>query len=102
MKVSAEIADGLAFVTIDNPPVNAMSKAVRERLWTLVNEFDANPKVEAVILSGEGKLFMGGADISEFDRPLEPPFLPILIERIVQDASSRGPLSAGRAAQDVR
>ncbi len=82
MTVKLERRDGIAVVTIDNPPVNALGRAVREKLWALVGELDEDASVRAVVLTGAGKLFVGGADITEFDRPVEPPGLPELIARI--------------------
>ncbi|PZU83946.1 MAG: 3-hydroxyacyl-CoA dehydrogenase [Shinella sp.] len=84
MTVSLEIVDEIAVVTIDNPPVNAMNRSVRERLQALADELDANPGIRAVVLTGAGRLFVGGADITEFGRPVEPPYLPNLILRIEQ------------------
>ena len=82
MVVKVERLDEVAVVTIDNPPVNALNRAVRKRLWEIVGECDGDPAVRAVVLVGAGKLFVGGADITEFDRPVEPPLLPDLIARI--------------------
>ncbi|MCA0277581.1 MAG: enoyl-CoA hydratase/isomerase family protein [Proteobacteria bacterium] len=82
MSVHVELRGGIAIVTIDNPPVNAINLAVRTKLLALADEFDADSRVRAVVLTGAGKLFVGGADITEFDRPVEPPSLPDLIERI--------------------
>jgi 3-hydroxyacyl-CoA dehydrogenase len=82
MYVRLEQHGRVAVVMIDNPPVNAMSRAVRERLWSLAEELDADPATLAVVVAGAGRLFVGGADITEFDRPVEPPFLPDLIARI--------------------
>lgn len=82
MSVHVELRSGIAIVTIDNPPVNAINLAVRTKLLALTDEFDADSRVRAVVLVGAGKLFVGGADITEFDRPVEPPSLPDLIGRI--------------------
>lgn len=82
MSVHVELRSGIAIVTIDNPPVNAINLAVRTKLLALADEFDADSRVRAVVLTGAGKLFVGGADITEFDRPVEPPSLPDLIGRI--------------------
>ena len=82
MSVHVELRSGIAIVTIDNPPVNAINLAVRTKLLALADEFDADSSVRAVVLTGAGKLFVGGADITEFDRPVEPPSLPDLIGRI--------------------
>ncbi|GLR55006.1 3-hydroxyacyl-CoA dehydrogenase NAD-binding domain-containing protein [Shinella yambaruensis] len=82
MTVSVDIDGGVAIVTIANPPVNAINRTVRERLLSLAQEFDGDPAIRTVVLTGVGALFVAGADIAEFDRPVEPPFLPDVIARI--------------------
>jgi len=82
MTVIVERHGKVAVLTIDNPPVNALKTAVRARLLELAEALEADPAVAAVVLRGAGKLFVGGADIAEFDRPPEPPVLPDLIARI--------------------
>jgi 3-hydroxyacyl-CoA dehydrogenase len=83
MSAVAVSRDGaIAVLIIDNPPVNAINGAVRTRLIALADECDADPAIEAVVLTGAGKLFVGGADITEFDRPVESPTLPEVIARI--------------------
>jgi 3-hydroxyacyl-CoA dehydrogenase len=69
-------------VTIDNPPVNAMNLAVRQELLASVQRLDGDPSVTAVVLAGAGRAFVGGADIAEFDRPVEEPSLPVVIAAI--------------------
>lgn len=86
MTVRCDILDDIAIVTIDNPPVNALSIGVRKALMSLADELDAQPAVQAVVLVGQGKVFIGGADIGEFDRPLEAPFMPELVSRIERSA----------------
>ncbi|TPN82734.1 3-hydroxyacyl-CoA dehydrogenase [Mesorhizobium sp. CU2] len=81
MTVTWELRDRIAVIIIANPPVNALGKAVRERLATLVHDLDADTSIDAVVLAGAGKLFVGGADITEFDGPVEAP-LPELIAAI--------------------
>ncbi|MBB3772774.1 3-hydroxyacyl-CoA dehydrogenase [Angulomicrobium tetraedrale] len=82
MSVTVTHRGPIAVVTIDNPPVNALSLAVRTQLFALVEALDADEHVRAIVLTGGGKLFVGGADITEFGRPVELPSLPALIERI--------------------
>lgn len=82
MSVRFENRSGIAVVTIDNPPVNATSRAVRQQLWDLAAEIEAMPEIKAVVFTGAGRLFIGGADISEFNRPPEAPLLPDLMGRI--------------------
>ena len=72
----------VSVVTIDNPPVNALSAAVRRGLWQALAAAEADPNVAAVVLAAEGRTFPAGADITEFGRPPEPPLLPDLCNRI--------------------
>ncbi len=72
----------IAVATLENPPVNALSRAIRAALWDMIATLDDDATLQAVVLTGAGKLFIGGADIAEFDRPPEPPHLPDLLARI--------------------
>ena len=72
----------IALVTLDNPPVNALSQAVRQALWEMVATLDADAGVKAVVLACAGRTFIAGADVSEFSRPPQPPHLPDLVKRI--------------------
>jgi 3-hydroxyacyl-CoA dehydrogenase len=65
--------EGVAIVTINNPPVNAFSLAVRQAIETLIVRLAADTSVTAVVLLGAGKTFMSGADLREFDGPIQPP-----------------------------
>ncbi len=69
-------------VTIDNPPINAMNHAVRQEIVSAVARLDADPLIAAIVLAGAGRAFVGGADITEFDRPVESPSLPDVIGAI--------------------
>ncbi len=82
MTVTLDRHGSVAVLTIDNPPVNALKTAVRARLFDLAAQIEADASVSAIVLCGAGKLFVGGADIAEFDRPPEDPTLPDLIARI--------------------
>ncbi len=66
----------VAVVTIDNPPVNAASSAVRAGIVRAVAETEADPAVRAVVLACAGRTFVAGADISEFGQPPVEPSLP--------------------------
>jgi len=72
----------IAVVTIDNPPVNALSQAVRQGLVDAVSELDGDPEVSAVVLTCAGRTFIAGADVSEFDKPPQPPHLPDVVSAI--------------------
>lgn len=82
MPVKLERRGAIAVVTIDNPPVNALGLAVRQRVLELVAELEADGSVAGVVLTGAGSLFVGGADITEFDLPPQAPQLPEVLERI--------------------
>lgn len=72
----------IAVVTVDNPPVNALSQAVRKGLNEAVHTLDDDPDVAAVVLICAGRTFIAGADVSEFDKPPQPPHLPHVISSI--------------------
>lgn len=69
-------------VRVDNPPVNALGQAVRAGLMAAVEQADADATVQAVLIVGEGKAFIAGADIREFGKPPVPPALPQVCNRI--------------------
>ncbi|AWI86584.1 3-hydroxyacyl-CoA dehydrogenase (plasmid) [Alloyangia pacifica] len=72
----------IAVVTLDNPPVNAISEAVRKGLYEMVGHLDADPEVKAVVLICAGRTFLAGADVSEFGKPPVEPHLPDVVDRI--------------------
>ncbi len=63
-------------VSIHNPPVNALGQAVRAGLLAAVEQAAADAAVKALLIVGEGKAFIAGADIREFCKPAMPPSLP--------------------------
>ncbi len=72
----------IAIVTINNPPVNALSAAVRQGLWQMVETLDADDAVQAVVLICAGRTFIAGADVREFGQPPVEPHLPDVVDRI--------------------
>ena len=65
--ISAEIDGAVAVVTIDHPPVNALSAPLLEELEAEIDRLDADDDVRAILLVGAGdRAFVAGADISEF------------------------------------
>ncbi len=82
MVVSIERDGDIAIVTVDNPPVNALSQAVRQGLWDAAEALDADADLRGVVLTCAGRTFIAGADVREFGKPPEPPHLPELINRI--------------------
>jgi len=68
--VATLVIDGeVAVLTLNSPPVNALSASVRDGLALGVKQAMGNPAVKAVVLICEGKTFIAGADISEFGKP---------------------------------
>ena len=72
----------IAVLTIQNPPVNALSQAVRQGLMQRMDQAEADSGVRAVLLVGEGRAFIAGADITEFGKPPMAPSLPDVVDRI--------------------
>ncbi len=58
--------DGIAVVTIDNPPVNALSAAVSAGIAAAVAQIEKDNTISAVVFIGAGRTFIAGADIKEF------------------------------------
>jgi len=84
--VRTEISNGVAVLTIANPPVNALGAAVRAGLAAGIAASAADATVTAVVIAAEGKVFVAGADISEFGKPPVPPSLPEVIAAIEASA----------------
>jgi 3-hydroxyacyl-CoA dehydrogenase len=76
------ILDGVAVLTLNSPPVNALSVALRTEIYDHLKAFDANADVKAIVLIGAGRGFSGGADIKEFGKPPEQPGLHEMLDRI--------------------
>ncbi len=72
---TSTVQDGrVAIVTIDNPPMNALSAALLEELEAELDRLDGDPSVGAIVLRGGGeRAFVAGADINEFPALRESP-----------------------------
>ena len=92
--VQRELHGRVLLVTIDNPPVNALSAKVRAGLLAAIEAADADSQVGAVVLAGRGRNFIAGADIREFGKPAVPPSLPEVCDAI---ESSEKPVIAAIA-----
>lgn len=69
--LSLQVADHVATVTINRPPVNAQNNRFREEIAEVIDALGDRSDVRAIILTGEGKAFSAGADLSE--RPTQDP-----------------------------
>ncbi len=77
----------VAVITIDNPPVNALSTEVRQAIREAIEEADNDNRVAAIVLIGAGRTFVAGADINEFQKitsgsSQRVPEMARLVERI--------------------
>lgn len=82
MSIKIEHKGAIAVVQVDNPPVNALSQAVRSGLIEAVQKLDADPNVKGVLLSCAGRTFIAGADVNEFGKPPQEPHLPDVVATI--------------------
>ena len=72
----------VAVITIDNPPVNALSQHVRQGLDEGVRQATADAAVGAIVVTCSGRTFIAGADITEFGKPPREPGLHGVLDRI--------------------
>jgi 3-hydroxyacyl-CoA dehydrogenase len=79
--VKYTLTGNIGVVRIDNPPVNALSRAVRQGILDALEQA-AQDDSDAVVIICEGRTFIAGADISEFGKPLQDPWLPAVVNRI--------------------
>jgi len=82
--------NGIAVITINNPPVNALSPGVPEGISEALDQIAQDDSVKAVVLIGGGRTFVAGADIKEFGRmasgkPRGAGLLPLLLK--IEDSS---------------
>jgi len=79
--VGYELRDHVGVITVNNPPVNALSQVVREGILDAVKTAQGDDS-EALILRCEGRTFIAGADITEFGKPPQDPSLPEVLTAI--------------------
>jgi 3-hydroxyacyl-CoA dehydrogenase len=70
------VRDGVAVITLNNPPINGLGNALRAGILEGLQRAEGDSAVKAVVLIGAGKAFSGGADIREFGSRREKPDLP--------------------------
>ena len=69
------VRDGVAVITLNNPPINGFSHALRVGVMEGLKKAEADQAVKAAVIIGSAKAFSGGADIREFGKPMSPPML---------------------------
>jgi 3-hydroxyacyl-CoA dehydrogenase len=88
------VRDGIAVITMNNPPVNGLGSVLRPALLDGIRKADADAAVKALVIIGSAKAFSGGADIREFNTPKMsvPPSLPEI--NAAQDAFGKPMVAA--------
>lgn len=71
--VRLERSARIGLVIVDNPPVNALSQSVRQGLRDCFERAAQDASIEAVVLVCDGRTFIAGADLAEFDAPMQEP-----------------------------
>lgn len=80
--VKLERHDEVGIVTVDSPPVNALSAAVRGGILECIKAAVADPAIKGIVLTCSGRTFIAGADITEFGKPPKPPALNDVLSEI--------------------
>ena len=81
MSAEYQVHGDVAVITMNNPPVNGLGHATRLAVAQGLDRANADPAVKAILLTGAGKAFSGGADIKEFGTPkalAEPNLLSLI------------------------
>jgi 3-hydroxyacyl-CoA dehydrogenase len=80
--VRMERQDEIAVLTIDNPPVNALSHSVRVGLLEILPRVEADDEVKAILLVCAGSTFSAGADVREFGSPPKDPIMAVAMQAL--------------------
>ncbi|MCR4466338.1 3-hydroxyacyl-CoA dehydrogenase NAD-binding domain-containing protein [Burkholderia sp. SCN-KJ] len=88
MAVDYSTRDGMAVITLNNPPVNGLGLSTRQGVMDALDRAAQDPSVTAIVLTGAGRAFSGGADITEFNTPkaLQEPTLHTVIRAVEASA----------------
>ena len=94
MTAQYQVQGDIAVITLNNPPVNGLGLSTRQGIADGMAQANANAAVKAIVITGAGKAFSGGADINEFGKPtaLQEPNLISVIG--VLEASSKPVVAA--------
>lgn len=88
MAVDYSTRDGVAVITLNNPPVNGLGLSTRTGIVEGIARAAQDPSISAIVITGAGKAFSGGADITEFNTPaaLQEPTLFTVNKEVEQSA----------------
>ncbi|HCX80677.1 MAG: 3-hydroxyacyl-CoA dehydrogenase [Curvibacter sp. RIFCSPHIGHO2_12_FULL_63_18] len=94
MTAQYQVHGDIAVITLNNPPVNGLGLSTRQGIADGMAQANADAAVKAIVITGAGKAFSGGADIKEFGKPtaLQEPNLISVIG--VLEASSKPVVAA--------
>ena len=84
MTAEYQVHGDVAVITLNNPPVNGLGLSTRQAIVDGLEKAENDPAVKAIVLTGAGKAFSGGADIREFGTPkaIQEPNLLSVISRV--------------------
>ena len=80
--VKHKIIEEIALIEISNPPVNAISAAVRIGLLETIENLSINEKIKAIVITAPERTFLAGADIKEFGKKVDAPILGKICDKI--------------------
>ena len=80
--VTHKIIEEIALIEISNPPVNAISAAVRIGLLETIENLSINEKIKAIVITAPERTFLAGADIKEFGKKVDAPILGKICDKI--------------------
>ena len=80
--VKHNILNDIAVIEISNPPVNAISAAVRIELLETVNKLSVEKNIKAIVITAPERTFLAGADIKEFGKDVDAPILSEICDKI--------------------
>ena len=88
MTAEYKVHASVAVITLNNPPVNGLGLSTRRAILEGLNQANADAAVQAIVITGAGKAFSGGADIKEFGKEaaLQEPNLHTVIAQVEQSA----------------
>lgn len=89
--VTYQLVDNVAVITLNNPPVNALSQTLRTGILDAVKRAQTDVS-KAIVIICQGKTFIAGADIKEFGKPAQSPVLADVIKTI--EASTKPVIAA--------
>ena len=94
MSADYQLDGDVAVITLNNPPVNGLGYATRVGITSGLEKANADPAVKAIVITGAGKAFSGGADIREFNDITKAMREPILLSVILAVENSQKPVVA--------